>query len=164
MWSCISAWGKSRINCIFTLGLYGSSRHFLFFYDSVTDLKGVPGTRAPLGVQILSFSYSFRQNNRFSHPLWELAPPSGKSWIRHCDYSENQGKAVADPGFPKGCANLLFDNILTENCIKMKEFGPRNRERSALERGLKRISFTQKIYQGCTFFSFSCSFRENSVK
>ena len=36
----------------------------------------------PLGVQILSFSCSFRQknlqNNRLAHPLWELAPPPRK--------------------------------------------------------------------------------------
>ena len=30
--------------------------------------------RAPLGVQIFSFSCSFRQKNRLAHPLWELAP------------------------------------------------------------------------------------------
>ena len=24
------------------------------------------------------------QNNRLGYPLWELAPLSGKSWIRHC--------------------------------------------------------------------------------
>ena len=45
----------------------------------------------PLGVQILSFSCSFRQkkwiNNRLVHPLRELPPPpSGKSWVRHCFY------------------------------------------------------------------------------
>ena len=43
----------------------------------------VPSTQ----VQILSFSCSFLQkiwkNNRFAHPLWELTPPSGKSWIHH---------------------------------------------------------------------------------
>ena len=43
------------------------------------------GRVAPLRIQILSFSCSFRQNNRLGHPLWELvpAPPPGKSWIRH---------------------------------------------------------------------------------
>ena len=44
--------------------------------------------RAPLRVQILSFSCSFwqknLQNNRLAHPFWELAHPSGKSWICHC--------------------------------------------------------------------------------
>ena len=37
---------------------------------------------------------------------------------------------VANPGFPGGnprggCANLLFGQIFAENCMKMKEFGPR---------------------------------------
>ena len=42
--------------------------------------KGVPGTRVPPGVQILSFSC------RLAHPLLELVPPptSGKSWIQYC--------------------------------------------------------------------------------
>ena len=41
--------------------------------------------------------------------------------------------SVADPGFPRGgCANpqggganLLFGHNCPENCMKMKEFGPR---------------------------------------
>ena len=33
---------------------------------------------------------------------------------------------VADPGFPRGGgANLLFGHNCPENCMKMKEFGPR---------------------------------------
>ena len=24
------------------------------------------------------------QNNRLTHPLWKLVPPSGKSWIHRC--------------------------------------------------------------------------------
>ena len=31
--------------------------------------------------------------------------------------------AVADPGFPRGGANLLFGNFFFENCLKMKEIG-----------------------------------------
>ena len=39
---------------------------------------------------------------------------------------------MADLGFPKGCANRLFD-IFSQNCIKMKEFGPRGgRDRLAV--------------------------------
>ena len=40
----------------------------------------------PLGVQILSFLYSFRQknlqNNMLAHPLWELAAPLRKIMFR----------------------------------------------------------------------------------
>ena len=39
--------------------------------------RGAWGTHAPLGVQILSISCSFRENLACSRP------PSGKSWIRH---------------------------------------------------------------------------------
>ena len=42
-----------------------------------------------------------------------------KERIRH--------QSVADPGFPRLnlSKNLLFSKIFTENCIKMKEIGPR---------------------------------------
>ena len=46
---------------------------------------GVRDARPPLGVQILSISCSFRENLACSRPPWRVhAPPSGKSWIRHC--------------------------------------------------------------------------------
>ena len=32
----------------------------------------------------MQFSEKKLQNNRLAHPLWELASPSRKSWIRHC--------------------------------------------------------------------------------
>ena len=56
-------------------------------YTIIGGSKGAPGTRAPLGVQILSFSCSFRQKNRLAHPLWELAP------------QENPGSATDEPNF-----------------------------------------------------------------
>ena len=48
--------------------------------------------------------------------------------------------SVADPGFPRrgganpqgGGANLLFCPIFTENCMKMKEFGPGGGGRASL--------------------------------
>ena len=50
---------------------------------ALADPRGGPGT--PPGVQILSFSCSFRQKVEKIIPLWELGlPSSGKSWIRHC--------------------------------------------------------------------------------
>ena len=46
---------------------------------------GREGRTPPLGVQILSISCSFRENLACSRPPWRVhAPPSGKSWIRHC--------------------------------------------------------------------------------
>ena len=50
------------------------------YQEPLADRGGgrVLGMRASLGVQILSFSCSFRQkklqNNRLTYPLWELAP------------------------------------------------------------------------------------------
>ena len=45
---------------------------------AVADLRGAPGTRAP-GVQILSFSCSFRQKKEVSTPTLEVgAPPPRK--------------------------------------------------------------------------------------
>ena len=34
---------------------------------------------------------------------------------------------VVDPGFLRGCANLLFGKNFAENCMKMKEYGPRRK-------------------------------------
>ena len=55
-------------------------------YSPLADLGGgVRDARPPLGVQILSISCSFRENLACSRPPWRVhAPPSGKSWIRHC--------------------------------------------------------------------------------
>ena len=55
-------------------------------YVPLADLGGgVRDARPPLGVQILSISCSFRENLACSRPHWRVhAPPSGKSWIRHC--------------------------------------------------------------------------------
>ena len=53
---------------------------------AVADLRGAQGTRAPLGVQILSISCSFWENLAklyFGAPRGVGAPFSGKSWIRH---------------------------------------------------------------------------------
>ena len=65
-------------------------RHLLLFYlpklakgesesgtceTSGGSKGGDRDARPPLGVQILSFSCSFRPKNRLVHPLWELAPP-----------------------------------------------------------------------------------------
>ena len=52
---------------------------------ALADLGGREGRTPPLGVQILSISCSFRENLACSRPPWRVhAPPSGKSWIRHC--------------------------------------------------------------------------------
>ena len=48
--------------------------------------------------------------------------------------------SVADPGFPRGGganpegggANLIFGQKFPENCMKMKEFGPRGGKRASL--------------------------------
>ena len=39
---------------------------------------------SPNSFIFMQFSAKNLQNNRLAHPLWELSPPSGKSWIRHC--------------------------------------------------------------------------------
>ena len=50
----------------------------------LTDPRGAPGTRAPLVVQILSFSCSFRQNLKNNSNFRSWRTPWGKSWISHC--------------------------------------------------------------------------------
>ena len=63
-------------------------KQFILISNSLADLGGgVRDARPPLGVQILSISCSFRENLACSRPPWRVhAPPSGKSWIRHCNY------------------------------------------------------------------------------
>ena len=34
--------------------------------------------------------------------------------------------SMADPGYSRGCANLLFGHFFTEKCMKMKEIGCAN--------------------------------------
>ena len=50
----------------------------------MADLRGAPGTRPPWGSKFFHFHAGFGRKNRLAPPLWELAPPWGKSWIRHC--------------------------------------------------------------------------------
>ena len=39
---------------------------------------------APNSFIFMEFSAKNLQSNRLVHPLWELAPPSGKSLMHHC--------------------------------------------------------------------------------
>ena len=59
--------------------------------------KGAPGTRTPLGVQILSFSCSFWQKNcKIIALLGVGAPSAGKSWIRYCRGSLSREVSVRE--------------------------------------------------------------------
>ena len=61
-----------------------------------------------------------------------------------------------DPGFARGsanhrlgCANLLFDKIFAENCIKMKEFRSKGRDPGILHEsisGIFTVSTNVRIY------------------
>ena len=68
---------------------HGMKKRMSQSHKSLADLGGgVRDARPPLGVQILSISCSFRENLACSRPPWRVhAPPSGKSWIRHCKSS-----------------------------------------------------------------------------
>ena len=48
----------------------------------VADLRGRQGR--PPRSKFFHFHAVYLQKNRLAHPLWELARPLGKSWIRHC--------------------------------------------------------------------------------
>ena len=65
--------------------IYGGIYALLCSYVIGGSRGGVRDARPPLGVQILSISCSFQENLACSRPPWRVhAPPSGKSWIRHC--------------------------------------------------------------------------------
>ena len=54
----------------------------------MADLRG--GARdapSPRGSKFFHFHAVFDQKKRLAHRLWELAPPSGKSRMRHCQYT-----------------------------------------------------------------------------
>ena len=98
--------------------------------NALVDLGGTPGTH-PLGVQILSFSCSFRQKICKIIPIWELAHSPGENpgsatviyqktmhqqW-RIQDFRGSNPSAWAE--------NLLFEKIFAEYCMKIKDIGPR---------------------------------------
>ena len=60
------------------------------FRQAITTIQGSCGSKrgarkATLGSKFFHFRAVFGKKKWFAHPLWELAPPSGKSWIRHCN-------------------------------------------------------------------------------
>ena len=60
------------------IGWNMGSHDFLVRYNwRIYD--GAPGTRTPLGVQILSFSCSFEQIIRKIIDFWQLTPPPGEN-------------------------------------------------------------------------------------
>ena len=65
----------------------------IFFAENIGGPGGGATEMAP-GVQILSFSYSFWQDNCKIIPLWELAPPqeNERIWTEICNFSEIVGK------------------------------------------------------------------------
>ena len=81
------------------------------------------GARTAPGVQILSFSCSFRQKNWLPRPLWELAPPQENhesttmcisvfrfvSFKNHCDHFS--GKDPGESWGPRSgpCPTLGFE-------------------------------------------------------
>ena len=79
-------------------------------------------------VQILSFLAVFGkkksvENNRLAHPLWELAPLSGKSLICHCwrwriqDFSDEEGV----PTLKEMTPSYYFGQFFFENFVKMRK-------------------------------------------
>ena len=76
--------GGPKISC------RGYTTRFKFGRYSLADPRGGPGT--PPGSKF--FHFHAGKSNRLVHPLWELAAPSGKSWIRHW-------VLLMDAGFPR---------------------------------------------------------------
>ena len=68
----------------------------------VVDLRGAPGMRAPLGVQILSFSCSFRPKKCVSTPTLGVGAPPG----------ENPRSAT---GILEGCSGSIHTSVLHDN-------------------------------------------------
>ena len=107
---------------------FWSISNLIMIHHTLADPRGT--THARLGIQMLSFSPSFRhkncKNNRLAHPLWELAPPSGKTWTRPChNYcSQNwtptyslQLKLCVTPSLSGGCIvklMTLFFGLFTQ--------------------------------------------------
>ena len=82
--------------------------------------KGVPGTRPPSRVQILSFSCSFRQKICKIIPIWELAhPPRENPWsvtaYHACNKTEaarpNSTKVLLLPPANEVCEGYVFTNV-----------------------------------------------------
>ena len=52
------------------------------YANSVADLRGARAPPTSGGPNSFIFM-QFSAKKRLAHPLWQLVPPSGKSWIRH---------------------------------------------------------------------------------
>ena len=85
----------------------------------LVDPRGAPGTHAPLGVQILSFSCSFRQKNwKIIALLGVGAAPWGKSWIRHWLHFHLM------PFCTSVCLlNFPLNHIYLKMCFELSQYG-----------------------------------------
>ena len=82
---------------------------------------------SPLGSKYFSCSFHAVfgkkwQNNRVAHSLWELAPPWGKSWIRHC-FNHYTTHTFSVP-----LISHIFENIFLKQAFTVPPFLPTTRE------------------------------------
>ena len=84
----------------------------IYLFEKKSGGGGVPGTRPP-GVQILSFSCSFRPNNRLAHPLWEENPGSATVDVIITLLSPDLTNDLRD--MTEICVNGLF--LHDDNCM-----------------------------------------------
>ena len=73
--TCITALGYSRLG-IFKTTFFCADVTFPYFVLPFADLRGVPGTCAPLGSKFFHFHAVLSNKNRLTYPLWELASPA----------------------------------------------------------------------------------------
>ena len=70
----------------------------------------------------MQFSAKKLQNNRVAHSLWDLAPPWGKSWIRHC-FNHYTTHTFSVPFI-----SHTFENIFLKQAFTVPPFLPTARE------------------------------------
>ena len=107
----------------FLIGAHAWCHHFLLsglevftpIFLQFLPKKVSPSTIDVYRVNVMQFSAKNGQINRLASSLCGLAPPSGKSWIRHCPHSRNFHSFEIDAKTLRWITSIV---IFSEACVK----------------------------------------------
>ena len=77
--------------------------------ETIGGSRGAPGT-CPRS-KFFHFHAVFGKNNRLAHPLWELALPQQKFWIRHCKHNYGPPQLLWEGNVFTGVFQSFFSQV-----------------------------------------------------